>query len=161
MAVRHATLEDMDVLMEIYARARAFMRASGNPTQWKEGYPSKKILLKDMEKERLYVYEIDGQVEGSFVFFIGEDPNYKKIDGQWLNDEPYGVIHRIATRGRVPHVGQKIIDSSFEKIHNLRMDTHEDNQPMQNLLKRNGFVHTGTIVLLEVNEPRLAFQAVR
>ena len=46
MAVREATIKDIDVLMEIYETARRFMIENGNPTQWPQGYPSKKILLK-------------------------------------------------------------------------------------------------------------------
>ncbi len=161
MAVRKATIQDMDVLMEIYDTARKFMVANGNPTQWPEGYPSKKILLKDMEAEHLYVYEKNGEIEGSFVFFIGEDPSYAKIDGNWLNDKPYGVIHRIASRQRIGHVGQSILDYCFTKINNIRIDTHKDNIPMQNMLKKNGFVYVGVIELISIQESRLAFQAVK
>jgi len=161
MAVREATIQDIDVLMEIYETARRFMVENGNPTQWPQGYPSKKILLKDMAAKQLYVYEQNGEIEGAFVFFIGEDPSYAKIDGKWLNDEPYGVIHRIASRQRVPHVGQSILNYCFTKIKNLRIDTHEDNIPMQNMLKKNGFVYVGDIELLSIHESRMAFQAVK
>lgn len=161
MAVREATIQDIDVLMEIYETARRFMIENGNPTQWPQGYPSKKILLKDMATKQLYVYEQSGEIEGDFVFFIGEDPSYAKIDGKWLNEEPYGVIHRIASRQRVPHVGQSILNYCFTKIKNLRIDTHEDNIPMQNMLKKNGFVYVGDIELLSIHESRMAFQAVK
>lgn len=161
MAVREATIQDIDVLMEIYETARRFMAENGNPTQWPQGYPSKKILLKDMAAKQLYVYEQNGEIEGAFVFFIGEDLSYAKIDGKWLNEEPYGVIHRIASRQRVPHVGQSILNYCFTKIKNLRIDTHEDNIPMQNMLKKNGFVYVGEIELLSIHESRMAFQAVK
>lgn len=161
MAVREATIQDIDVLMEIYETARRFMAENGNPTQWPQGYPSKKILLKDMAAKQLYVYEQNGEIEGAFVFFIGKDPSYAKIDGKWLNDAPYGVIHRIASRQRVPHVGQSILNYCFTKIKNLRIDTHEDNIPMQNMLKKNGFVYVGEIELLSIHESRMAFQAVK
>lgn len=161
MAVRLATKQDLDILLDIYAIARKFMVSYGNPTQWPEGYPGQKILEKDIEKKQLFVYEIDGQIEGCFVFFIGEDPSYAKIDGQWLNDKPYGVIHRIASRQRVAHVGQMILDHCFRQIDNLRIDTHKDNIPMQRMLKRNGFVHVGEIELISIHESRMAFQAVK
>jgi predicted GNAT family N-acyltransferase len=42
---------------------------------------------------------------------------------------------------------------------NVRIDTHENNYVMQNMLKKNGFVHCGTIYL-EDGQPRMAFQKV-
>ncbi len=37
----------------------------------------------------------------SFAFILGEDPTYQQIDGAWLNDQPYGTIHRIAGNGKI------------------------------------------------------------
>ena len=38
------------------------------------------------------------------------------------------------------------------------MDTHGDNKIMQNLLTGLGFVHCGTIYVVEDNDPRLAYE---
>ena len=35
-------------ILEIYAKARKFMKENGNPTQWEEGYPSREIVEKDI-----------------------------------------------------------------------------------------------------------------
>lgn len=157
MLIREAAMSDMPVLLEIYERARNFMKSSGNPNQWTNGYPNEKVLKEDIDKHELFVAEEDGVVHGCFVFYIGIDPCYLNIyDGQWLNDEEYGVIHRIATRGLQKGVGQFILSSCLAKVKNLRMDTHEDNKVMQNLLIRNGFVHVGTIYLKN-GQSRLAF----
>ena len=32
-----------------------------------------------------------------FYYAIEEDPDYKEIEGQWLNDAPYGVVHRVVS----------------------------------------------------------------
>ena len=40
---------------------------------------------------------------------------------------------------------------------NLKIDTHEDNYVMQNMLKKCGFTPCGTIYL-EDGEPRIGFQ---
>ena len=88
-----ATLEDMPVLLEIYERARKFMVSTGNTNQWTNGYPSRQILTEDIENNEMYVLEDEDGIQASFVFYCGIDPCYNKIyDGQWLNDEPYGVI---------------------------------------------------------------------
>lgn len=31
-------------ILEIYAKARKFMKENGNPTQWEEGYPSREVV---------------------------------------------------------------------------------------------------------------------
>ena len=37
--IRLARMEDLDRLMEIFDHARSFMKATGNPSQWINGYP--------------------------------------------------------------------------------------------------------------------------
>lgn len=161
MNVRLANIEDMPVLLEIYARAREFMKVSGNPDQWKDGTPSEADLLQDIEASLLHVIEMDNEIQASFVYYQGVDPCYQKIyDGAWLNDDPYAVLHRVATRGLKKHMGQEILDYAFCRNTNVRIDTHEKNIPMQNILLRNGFVRTGTI-LLENKEPRWAYQWIK
>ena len=97
--IRKATLEDMPVLLEIYERARKFMVSTGNTNQWTNGYPSREILTEDIERNEMYVLEDEDGIQASFVFYCGIDPCYNKIyDGQWLNDEPYGVSSYRNTR---------------------------------------------------------------
>lgn len=155
--IRKATLEDMPVLLEIYERARKFMVSTGNVNQWTNGYPSREILAEDIAKNEMYVLEDEDGIQESFVFYCGIDPCYNKIyDGQWLNDEPYGVIHRIATRGLKKHMADIILEYCSSKINNIRMDTHIDNKPMQNFMLKHGFKHVGTIYLKN-GQSRLAF----
>ena len=75
--IRHARPEELAEIMDIYAAARAFMAANGNAEQWSDGYPQKEVLQEDLKKERLYVYEEDGEIGAAFVFFIGEEPDYE------------------------------------------------------------------------------------
>ena len=155
--IRKATLEDMPVLLEIYDRARKFMASTGNVNQWTNGYPSQEILAEDIAKNEMYVLEDEDGIQASFVFYCGIDSCYNKIyDGQWLNDEPYGVIHRIATRGLKKHMADIILEYCESKIDNIRMDTHMDNKPMQNFMLKHGFKHVGTIYLKN-GQSRLAF----
>lgn len=43
------------------------------------------------------------------------------------------------------------------KIHSIRIDTHEDNKPMQRLIEKNGFKYCG-IIYLNDKSKRLAFE---
>ena len=88
----------------------------------------------------------------------GIDPTYLKIyDGQWKNDAPYGVVHRITSSGKVKGAASFCLDWAFSQCGNLKIDTHENNVVMQNLLKKNGFTYCGRIYVDDGGE-RLAFQ---
>ena len=159
--IRLAPMDDMPILEEIYDIARAFMRKQGNMNQWADGHPSKNDLSVDIENDRLYVYEDAGEIEGSFVFYIGLDPTYRYIEnGQWLNDCPYGVLHKVASRQRKSGVAHAMVEYGKKQIDNLRMDTHADNIPMQHFLIKNGFTQVGTIFLAN-GDPRLAYHYVK
>ncbi|MDO4404425.1 MAG: N-acetyltransferase [Atopobiaceae bacterium] len=153
---RRATQADVPVILDIYAGARAFMRRTGNPTQWPDGYPGIDDVLNDIEEGKLYVCVTGEKVFAVFFLADGPDPTYAHIDGRWLNDEPYSVIHRIAARvgtGAGRYCIQRVCDS----VQNLRIDTHEDNLPMRHVLRSLGFVECGTIICND-GTPRIAYQ---
>lgn len=161
MHIRKTTVTDIAAAAAIYETARGFMRAAGNPYQWRDGYPGENEILADMREGRSYVCEQAGEVVAVFYFGEGPDPTYEKIyGGEWPSDEPYSVIHRIA----VKHHGRGIVGFCFSECQRLakvlRIDTHEDNIPMQRALARAGFVKCGTIYL-KSGEPRIAFQKTR
>ena len=68
-------------------------------------------------------------------------------------DTAYGVIYRIASDGLKRDVGIFCINWAYEQCNHLRIDIHEDNLVMQNLLKKLGFIHCGTIYVEEDNNP--------
>ena len=49
ITIRKAKLTDLDRMMEIYAMAKRFMDSTGNTTQWKVGYPTRKMIQDDIE----------------------------------------------------------------------------------------------------------------
>ncbi len=156
-------MTDLDRMTEIYARARDFMARHGNPDQWgATGWPPEALLRKDISEGRSYVCENDaGLVVGTFFFFFGPEaePTYLKIeDGAWLDSSPYGVVHRIASDGSEKGIGTFCITWAYEQCRHLRIDTHGDNTVMQNLLRKLGFVHCGTIHVVEDSAPRLAYE---
>jgi RimJ/RimL family protein N-acetyltransferase len=162
MFIRLANEADVNAAEEIYKSARKFMAESGNPTQWAGEYPNGYDVRLGIEKGTSYVCEDNGEILATFHFEANaDDPTYHKIyDGDWKNDAPYGVIHRIA----VKYHGKGIIDFCFDEcfkiIPNLRIDTHENNIPMKKCLIRNGFEYRG-IIYLENGESRMAYQKVK
>ena len=160
MIIRKTKIADLADCEAIYAAAREYMRAAGNPDQWADGYPGTVDILSDIANGCGYVVEDEGEVVAVFYFSPGPDPTYAKIyDGEWRLDEAYAVIHRVA----VKHHGRGIIDFIFKECSHaaghLRIDTHKDNLPMQRVLKRNGFEYCGIIYLASGDE-RMAFERI-
>ena len=146
MKIRSATLNDLDTIMNIYTRARAFMREHGNPMQWGDVYPSREIILSDLKENRLRLL-VDEQnvVAGVFSIFLDGDPDYDDINGAWLNDEPYVAIHRIASAGTHKGVFTHILNYCLDFSSNIKIDTYTDNTIMQAILAKNGFIKCETI----------------
>lgn len=158
MEIRKTTLDDLDGVMTIYKKARQFMRAHDNPTQWLGGKPTRQQVEEDIAKGQSYVCVNEGRIAGVLCFFIGNDPTYKTIyDGNWLNDSPYAVVHRIASSGEFKGTGSIMMEWAFSQYGNVRVDTHEDNYVMQNMLTKLGYTYCG-VIHLENGDPRLAFQ---
>ena len=160
MIVRKTTMRDFNDVCDIYAQARVFMRESGNPDQWKDTYPPGEIIERDISNGKSYVCICDDITAAVFYFSIECDPTYEVIKGQWLNDEPYGVVHRIAKAREAGGVGAFCLNWCFEQCGNVRVDTHNDNAPMKRLLDKLGFTYCGIILLANGNE-RLAFQKTK
>lgn len=165
MQIRKTTKADLDRLMEIFAYARDFMAKTGNPDQWgPTNWPPEDLIRNDIKDGNSYVCLDDGEnVIGTFFFIQGKDiePTYRIItDGEWIDDSAYGVVHRLASAGSEKGVGQFCLEWAFEQCGHLRVDTHEDNKVMQNLLAKLDFVRCGTIYVLKDNSPRIAYEKV-
>jgi len=161
MEITLASKEDLPKILEIYAYAREQMRKNGNPNQWGNNRPPLPAIIEDIEKSRMYLITSDGFICGVFVFYIGDDPTYQVIkDGGWLNDLPYGVIHKVASNDRANGILAAALSFAEPQINNLKMDTHRDNVIMQRLLERNGFVRCG-IIYTDDGTERIAYQRIQ
>lgn len=158
MQIRKTEARDLDAILAIYDQARVFMVSSGNLNQWVAGYPGKEHIVQDIEKGHSYVCYDDEDILGVFYFAVETEPNYQRIDGgAWLNGAPYGVVHRIAVADHQRGVASFCLDWCFQQHGNIRIDTHRDNQPMQALVKKQGYTYCGVIYLPDGAE-RLAYQ---
>jgi hypothetical protein len=159
MYIRKAKMKDLDFLMEIFSSAKVFMEKTGNGNQWVAGYPSRELIAQNIRDGNSYVCTDDaGEILATFFFEIADDETYARIyDGQWLDDKPYGVVHRIAGSGKVKGISDYCLQWCFDQCGNIRVDTHKDNKVMQRALLRNGYTYCG-IIYLKNGAERLAFQ---
>ena len=160
MNIRSAGAVDLPRLMELFAKARQFMAANGNPDQWSGGYPKQELLEEDIRLGRLYVCEEESKIHAAFVLALGDDPTYAVIEGAWKDDHPYGTLHRIASSGERRGMVDEIVRWAFAQTGNLRGDTHEKNLPMQKAFERNGFEKCG-VIYVEDGTPRIAYHKTK
>lgn len=159
MKIRKGTPSDIDAIMSCYETARQLMRASGNYSQWINGYPSRKLVEEDIARGISYVgVDDDGEIAMAFAFIIGDDPTYAVIEqGRWLNSLPYGTIHRLGSNGKYHGILRSCVDYCKKEINNLRLDTHADNSIMQHAAEQLGFKRCGIIYCID-GSPRIAYQ---
>ncbi|MBQ9773373.1 MAG: GNAT family N-acetyltransferase [Clostridia bacterium] len=157
MEIVRARETDLEAVLDVYGHARAYMRAHGNAEQWRDGYPSRELVQGDIADGNLYLCVEDGVICGVFFYRFGADPTYEQIDGAWLNDRPYGVIHRIAVAQHRRGVAGFCFETCFSWCQNLKIDTAHENLPMQRALAKHGFTPCGRIYL-ENGDERIAFQ---
>ena len=120
MEIRHAALADLNSILKIYEQARTFMRQQGNLNQWTNGYPQRELIEKDIQNNNCYVCVSDSEIVGVFCYFHQPDPTYAHIyEGSWLNDAPYGVIHRIAVTSHRKGIANACYDFALSKCPNL------------------------------------------
>ena len=159
--IRHALPEDLSEMLRIFSSAREYMARTGNPNQWgPRAWPPEVLLRRDIEQGGSYVCCRDGKTVGTFFLRYGTcpEPAYNRIEkGTWHWSGPYGVVHRIAGDGSVPGIGTACLTWALEQCGHLRIDTHEDNRVMRNLLGKLGFSRCGIVFTAEDGTPRIAF----
>ena len=162
--IRPATAADLPALRPVFEAAKGIMRADGNAEQWSApGFPPDDLLLRDIAREGGFVVEsvIPSEAKESIVAYFAllpsPEPTYDVIDGAWLTDGPYGVIHRMASYPEVHGIFSTVIDYAASRYEHLRIDTHRDNRIMQHLIEKHGFTYCG-IIWLEDGTERLAYE---
>ncbi len=150
--MRKATPEDADRIWQIIQQAQERMRLRGSE-QWQDGYPNPPVIERDIEHGYGYVLCNDtGVIAYGSVIFDGE-PAYDELDGQWLTDQPFVVVHRLAVADEMLQQGiatlfmQRVEELSRERgVYSFRVDTNFDNLSMQRVLAKLGFVYCGEVV---------------
>ena len=164
--ISKATLQDIDSIMEIIESGKSFLKSQGLD-QWQDGHPNKDMIIEDIKNNEFYVVKENGKILACAAIINRIDPNYSEIyDGAWLTNNNYIVIHRIATISQYHSKGYATSLINYAKSlkddnTSIRIDTHINNIPMQNLLTKNGFVLCGKIYLDHIKDAthlRLAYE---
>ena len=158
--IRKASTDDFTIVSNLIEQGKAKMIKTGNPNQWSANYPAIETIERDIVQGNCYLLYEGGKAIATFVFKAGPEPNYQRIDdGSWLDDQPYYVIHRVASAEGVHGVMADVISYCSSFTSSIRIDTHADNRPMQASLARLGFVYCG-VIYVENGDSRRAFQRI-
>lgn len=166
MTLRKGEKKDIDQILLIIEGAKEALKSMGID-QWQNGYPNREIIEEDIDSREAYILEEDGLVKAyGFLTFDGEESYNNIYDGEWLSQEIYGTIHRIAVKSseKGRGISHKFLESMEKicikkEIKSIKIDTHRDNKIMQNMLSKNNYTYCG-IIYLEDGSERLAFEKI-
>ena len=153
MVVRLIKENEIDTVMNIIDEAKVYFKEQGS-SQWQNGYPNHEAIYNDYIKKQGYVLEDNNQIIGYAALVLEEDPNYKVIDGKWLYDGDYGVIHRVCLRNI--NKGKGYAHMFFMKLEELcrehqlksmRIDTHALNKSMLRTIEKEQFKYCGIVIV--------------
>lgn len=168
MKLRQTTFKDIPEIITIINEGKAYLKDQGID-QWQNGYPNESVIEKDILAEEAYVLEEDGNIVGTAMISFAGEKSYETIEGKWLSSLPYAVLHRVAIPNALK--GRGLAGILLEKaeelcrkrgVQALRIDTHEKNKSMQQLLNKSGFTYCG-VIYLDIHAPgdkgsRLAYE---
>ncbi len=151
MIIRLATPDDVPGLLELLKRVVPLMQQAGN-FQWDDTYPNEVVFADDIDKQQLWVAEIDGQLAGVSAITTDQEPTYAEVG--WDITQTAIVTHRLAVdpafRGQ--GVAKALLLQADEVARQrdilvLRIDTNTQNQATQRLFPTLGYLFAGEIGL--------------
>lgn len=181
-SLRRSVEKDIPQIMEIISAAQAYFSRKGIQ-QWQNGYPNAEVISNDLRKGNSYVLLEDilqagrpektdepekaderGKIIATVMISFDGEPTYAHIDGQWITDGSYAVIHRLAVRPELKGkniagwiIGQVEQMCAARNCPSIRIDTHQENHSMQQVAAKNGFQYCGIITLAD-GALRLAYE---
>lgn len=164
MEFRKAKEADLSLIMNIIEDAKVRLKKKGID-QWQNGYPNVESIRLDIEQGYSYVFCQDKKVIGAVALSFDGEETYQRIyEGQWIQTDHYGVIHRLAVDPKLKGngIGARIIaciekECTIRGVHSIKVDTHGENLAMRRLLEQSGFVYCG-IIYLHDQSKRVAYE---
>ena len=148
---RKATSQEIPQIWEILQKAIQHRKEDGS-NQWQDGYPNPEVVKADIEKEAGFVLTEGENLVGYCAVLINDEPAYAGIEGKWLSNEDFVVVHRIA-------IGQDYLGKGLAKemikfieefaiknnIYSVKADTNFDNLGMIKSFEKAGYVYCGEV----------------
>lgn len=164
MQLRKATITEVPVIWEILQYAIAQRKADGSQ-QWQDGYPNENSIRNDIDNGSAYVLKDNGTILLYAAVIFDKEPAYENIEGKWLTEGDYMVLHRVAAsplakgKGIATQFFQIIEDLCVQNnVFSIKIDTNFDNVPMLKIIDRLGYTYCGEVYFR--GSARKAFEKV-
>lgn len=151
MKFRKAHPKEIDEIWEILQFAIQSRKNDGSQ-QWQDGYPNRDSIVQDLDNDCAYVLADDKGVLAYGAVIFDVEPAYNNIEGKWLSDGDYVVVHRVAAAERSKGMGiatrffnevEKL--SKSKNIHSIKVDTNFDNLAMLRIMEKLGYQYCGEV----------------
>ncbi len=161
---KKANITDVPEIWSILQKA-IIRRKNDGSNQWQDGYPNPEVIKNDIEKGAGYVLKEGKTIIGYCAILINDEPEYEKIEGKWLTNSDFVVIHRIAISEN--YLGQGLSKTILEyveafakssTIFSIKVDTNHDNFAMLKIFEKSGFTFCGIVHFR--GSPRRAYEKV-
>jgi GNAT superfamily N-acetyltransferase len=150
---RKAVLTDVPQIWEIIQQAILRRKKDGSQ-QWQDGYPNVSVIEEDILKGVGYVLTDNETISGYTAIMINDEPAYANLEGKWLTNEDFVVVHRLAVSDN--YIGQGLAQKMMlcteeialeNNIFSVKVDTNFDNIPMLKIFEKLGYTYCGEVML--------------
>lgn len=159
-----ATMDQVDEIWKILSDAILRRKADGS-NQWQDGYPNVNVVQSDIEHGLGYVVTSNERVVAYCALIFNNEPAYADIEGAWLSEGEFLVLHRVAVaqdylgKGLTKYILKAIEAVAMEdQVFSIRADTNFDNAAMLALFEKNGYAYCGEVYFR--GSPRKAYEKV-
>lgn len=151
MQLIQAKQSDLAVSWEIIQYAIEQRRLDGS-RQWQDGYPNEKTIQEDLDNGHAYLVTDGEEVLAYAAIIFDKEPAYESIEGKWLTNGDYAVVHRVAASKTAK--GKSVATTLFQMIEELcksknvssiKVDTNFDNLAMLRILEKLNYTYCGEV----------------
>ncbi|WP_346236224.1 N-acetyltransferase family protein [Niabella insulamsoli] len=160
--LRQASIEDAAAIWQILQEAIERRRRDGS-LQWQDGYPNTETVQQDIASGAGYVLLCNNIIVAYAALLFNNEPAYENIDGAWLTNGDFMVVHRVAVSDQVAGKGfaalffrEMEVIAKAHHVFSIKVDTNFDNPAMLHILHKSGYIYCGEVMLR--GAPRKAFE---
>ncbi|MFA9187407.1 GNAT family N-acetyltransferase [Flavobacterium sp. FBOR7N2.3] len=161
---RKAEISEADSIWKLLQQA-IIRRKNDGSNQWQDGYPNLTVVKNDIEKGYGFILVEGEKIIGYVAVMINNEPAYETIDGKWLTNDDFVVIHRVAIdenylgKGLAKKIMNYVEDFALQNnIYSIKADTNFDNFAMMKIFKNLNYTLCGEVLLR--GAPRKAYEKV-
>lgn len=148
---RKANLKDKEVIWKILQQAIERRKNDGS-RQWQDGYPNSDKVENDIKNNYGFVFTSEKQILGYAAIIFDVEPAYENIEGKWLSEGKYVVVHRVAVsdefagNGVATQIFKEIEKTAIaNEVFSIKVDTNFDNIPMLKILEKLDYTYCGEV----------------